>query len=180
MLNKQLFDKARNVVLRMIMKGMVKKQVQRHMNIWKGMIDIIVLGRILLIEILFDIIILYLTFILIIEFVRHKTDIRIPPSLSSECNLFQNSNETSISLLNDSEMYKFSVTNEHQNSKNIRQDVNNTYDSLIQMNKNQSHNSSRFTEKDKYIREQRKIYQDNLNKQNAAHMIAYNFLILKK
>ena len=77
-------------------------------------------------------------------------------------------------------MYKFSVTNEHQNSKNIRQDVNNTYDSLIQMNKNQSHNSSRFTEKDKYIREQRKIYQDNLNKQNAAHMIAYNFLILKK
>ena len=61
MLNKQLFDKARNVVLRMIVKGMVKKQVQRHMNIWKGMIDIIVLGRILLIEILFGLIILYLS-----------------------------------------------------------------------------------------------------------------------
>ena len=64
MLNKQLFDKARNVVLRMIMKGMVKKQVQRHMNIWKGMIGMIVLERILLLEILFGVIILYLSIFL--------------------------------------------------------------------------------------------------------------------
>ena len=61
MLNKQLFDKARNVVLRVIVKGMVKKQVQRHMNIWKGMIGMIVLERILLLEILFGVIILYLS-----------------------------------------------------------------------------------------------------------------------
>lgn len=114
------------------------------------------------------------------------------PSLSSDYQVPNYSHETSISLLNDSEMYKFSATHDNLNSKQVTKQsasnaILNSSSSLnIKLSSKQSNKSdsqlniSNGSTTIKPYNEQVSQMRARQQRQNAADMIAYWLVIIHR